>query len=127
MYVLMNVPGFFVSAGILFGAYELGWLSGRVALAVLGIFVLKDAILYPFVREALRSDRVSLVGPEQLVGEWAVVEDALDPRGTVRVKGERWRGECVGAAALAGQRVRIVAVRGLTLLVSSDAEKPAAR
>ena len=122
LYVALNVPGFCLDVVLLWGAYELGWLSWPVAVALLALFVLKDVALYPFVRNALRRDAVSLVGPEQLVGAWAVVEEDLAPSGRVRVKGERWRGESLDAAARVGQRVRIVAVRGLTLLVSCESE-----
>jgi membrane protein implicated in regulation of membrane protease activity len=49
------------------------------------------------------------VGAEVLIG----VEAVVDADGWVRVQGERWR----VTGGRAGQRVRVVAVEGLTLVV----------
>ena len=122
LYLLLNVPELGLSAAALWFLHWLDWISAPTAVALFVVLVLKDVVLYPYLRPALRTDTASLVGPEQLVGQWAIVEEALEPIGAVRLKGERWRGEALGAPAPVGRRVRIVAVRGLTLLVSSDPE-----
>ena len=122
LYLLKNVPEFMLSAVALWLMSQAGWLSEATAITLLALLLLKDVVLYRYVAPALRTDRTPLVGPEHLIGEWAVVEEALEPSGVVRAKGERWRGEALGAPAPVGRRVRIVAVRGLTLLVSSDPE-----
>ena len=122
VYLLKNVPEFALSAVALWLMQRNGWISASTAVALLAVLLLKDVILYRFVAPALRTDTTPLTGPEHLIGEWAVVEEALEPTGLVRAKGERWRGEALGASAPVGRRVRIVAVRGLTLLVSSQPE-----
>ncbi len=122
LYLLKNIPELALSAAALWIMHDFGWLSWSTAAAIFALLVTKDVVLYRFVRAALRTDTAPLVGPEHLVGQWAIVEEALAPCGAVRVRGERWRGESLGDPAAVGQRVRIVAVRGLTLLVSSQPE-----
>lgn len=122
LYLLKNVPELALSASALWIMHGFGWLSWTTAAAIFALLVVKDVVLYRFVRTALRTDRAPLTGPEHLVGQWAIVEEALAPSGAVRVRGERWRGEALGEPAPVGRRVRIVAVRGLTLLVSAEAE-----
>ena len=122
LYLLKNVPELLLCALARWVVHGYGWLSWPVAVGILILLVVKDVVLYRFVRGALRTDTTPLVGPEHLVGQWAIVEEALEPTGVVRAKGERWRGEALGDPAPVGRRVRIVAVRGLTLLVSSDAD-----
>ena len=120
IYLLKNGPELALIGLGLWLVYEHGWLSGRVCAALFATIAIKDVVLYPYLRPALRTDTTPLVGPERLIGEWAVVEEALEPSGVVRIKGERWRGESLGAYAPVRQRVRVVAVRGLTLLVEND-------
>jgi membrane protein implicated in regulation of membrane protease activity len=121
IYLLKNGPELTLIGLGLWLVYEHGWLSGRVCAALFAAIAIKDVLLYPYLRPALRTDTTPLVGPEHLIGAWAVVEQALAPSGMVRIKGERWRGESLDGPAPVGQRVRVVAVRGLTLLVSSEA------
>jgi membrane protein implicated in regulation of membrane protease activity len=122
LYLLKNVPELALAAVALWLMQRAGWLSGITAVTVFALLLLKDVVLYRYVAHALRTDRTPLIGPEHLIGQSAVVEEALEPSGIVRAKGERWRGEALGAPAPVGRRVRIVAVRGLTLLVSTEAE-----
>ncbi len=122
LYLLKNVPELALSGAALWIMHDFGWLSWSTAAAIFALLVVKDVVLNRFVRPALRTDKTPLVGPEHLVGQWAIVEEELAPSGAVRVRGERWRGESLGDPAPVGHRVRIVAVRGLTLLVSSEAE-----
>ncbi|MER3411825.1 MAG: hypothetical protein C4305_05640 [Thermoleophilia bacterium] len=57
-----------------------------------------------------------LVGVESLIGASAEVVEPCRPLGRVRVAGEIWRARCEQGAA-AGERVRVRAVDGLTLIV----------
>jgi membrane-bound serine protease (ClpP class) len=56
------------------------------------------------------------VGAETLVGKEALVAEACQPIGQVRVDGELWQARC-DAGATVGERVRVTALDGLTLLV----------
>lgn len=79
------------------------------------------------VVEAQRNRRVR-TGTEELVGARAEARTALDPEGQVWVEGSLWSARLTdGEARLRpGDRVRIEAVEGLTLIVSAEppAEAP---
>ena len=66
----------------------------------------------------LRRYRVR-TGAEGLIGETAEVVEACDPRGRVRLRGEIWHARSRSLAAI-GERVRIIAVDGLTLEVEPE-------
>ena len=92
--------------------------SGWVALAVPVFWAIKDAALYPFLRSAYETDDRPVI--ERLVGLDGVTTEALTPRGYVRVRGELWLAEPIGATPIAaGQQVRVEEVRGMTLVVAS--------
>jgi len=58
-------------------------------------------------------------GAEGLVGERAEVVEDCAPVGRVRVRGELWQARCA-VPAVAGQRMRVAAVDGLTLEVEPE-------
>jgi membrane-bound serine protease (ClpP class) len=60
--------------------------------------------------------RKATMGVETLVGRTATVSRSCRPRGQVRVAGELWEARC-DAGADPGDKVRVVAVEGLTLAV----------
>jgi membrane protein implicated in regulation of membrane protease activity len=60
------------------------------------------------------------MGPETLIGATAEVVIPCRPSGQVRVQGERWRARCEEGADV-GERVRVRALEGLTLLVERAA------
>jgi membrane-bound serine protease (ClpP class) len=62
-----------------------------------------------------RRGRVKM-GPETLVGETAEVVTPCRPSGQVKVQGELWQARCEEGADV-GERVRIRALDGLTLVV----------
>jgi membrane-bound ClpP family serine protease len=50
--------------------------------------VLKDLLLYPWLKLAYRSQPI---GAKALVGSTGVADGDLTPEGFIRVRGERWR------------------------------------
>jgi membrane protein implicated in regulation of membrane protease activity len=60
--------------------------------------------------------RRKVVGAQTLVGQEAEVTAPCQPTGQVRIGGEFWEARCE-AGADAGETVRVVGLRGLTLLV----------
>jgi membrane protein implicated in regulation of membrane protease activity len=60
--------------------------------------------------------RRAVVGPAALIGVPALVTQDCRPDGWVRVNGELWRARCAPGASV-GEPVRVVAIRGLTLVV----------
>lgn len=67
----------------------------------------------------LSKRRKATVGTDALVGETAAVARACRPLGYVRLRGELWQARCEQGAD-PGDRVRVVAVDGLTLLVEPE-------
>lgn len=57
------------------------------------------------------------VGPEQLMGKIGTVVLNLAPRGEVRVEGQIWRAESIGAEVKEGEQVEIIRREGLILKV----------
>ena len=63
--------------------------------------------------------RSAQVGAETLIGATAVVLSPCRPGGQVRIQGEIWEALCA-AGADPGERVRVTARDGLTLVVEPD-------
>ena len=61
--------------------------------------------------------RPALTSKDRLVGAAGIAESDLSPDGTVRVAGQLWSAHASGATVGEGERVRVVARRGLTLEV----------
>ena len=89
------------------------WTGG----VLLCLAVVKDFVLYPFVRSAYESD--AKTGAERLVGVGGKVQRAINPRGYVRVNGELWRAETelIDQPLPSGSPVTVRSFRGLTLIV----------
>lgn len=84
------------------------------------VWVAKDFILFPFVWHAYDWDHKKTSNP--MVGMPGVVCQRLDPQGYVEARGERWQAELSDArrAVENGETVRVVGMRGLTLLVEPE-------
>lgn len=83
---------------------------------VLGVLLLKDFLIAPFVLRGGLSARPK-TGPESLIGKEALVIEELSPEGVVKVEGEMWRAECLNGNARRGESVTIVGIKGAKLLV----------
>jgi membrane protein implicated in regulation of membrane protease activity len=122
-YLVFQVPGWVIVGGALMAAVHWWQLSERVAWLILGLFVTKDLALFPVVRKAYEPGDGRHV--RDLVGHGARARDALAPAGYVRVGSELWRAELrEGGEAPAGSALRVVEVRGLTLIVDHVEEEP---
>jgi membrane protein implicated in regulation of membrane protease activity len=102
------------------------WIVVAVLLAV---FVLPDQWDVPVVALGVMIEVVETfvwirllgrvpvaTGPDTLIGADARVTRACNPIGEVQVRGEAWRARCQPGAD-AGQRVRVRAREGITLVV----------
>ena len=88
---------------------------GTVAVATAAVVELAEVFFWVWL-----SKRASVrVGPEALIGARGQVVVDCKPEGQVRVEGELWRARCEAGAG-AGERVRITALEGLTLVVEPD-------
>jgi membrane-bound serine protease (ClpP class) len=96
--------------------------TAAVSVPLLIVLMLIGGGLTTFlVRAAVHVRRVpSMIGPQRLLGRTGIATTALQPGGVIRVAGELWSAEvCATPAPVlqAGQQVRIVGRRGLTLEV----------
>ncbi len=117
-YLAFQIPGWGVLALVLGAAIAWWDLSRTLAAAIFGLFVLKDAVLFPFVRVAYEPR--SGGGVDALLGQRARAEEELAPEGYVRVGAELWRAELVRGRVERGAALRVVEVRGLTLVVEPE-------
>lgn len=117
-YLLLETPGWVLAALVALLLYERVGLSAPLIVTLLAVWVAKDLVLYPLLKDALSGDAGSEA--DKLLGQDGVVETTLDPVGIVRLGPELWRGQSSdrGAPIPIGRRVRVTAVRGLTLVVS---------
>jgi membrane protein implicated in regulation of membrane protease activity len=119
-YCLYQLPGCVVTALVLAAAVGWAGLDAWIAWALFAVWVLKELLLYPFVRKAYGGAPSGLVGVDLLIGAQAVCEETLCPAGYVRVRGERWHAEALDPEVgpiPEGSTVSVRSVQGLTLLV----------
>jgi len=91
---------------------------------VISVALVMSAIFGIIVYKVAQARRMKVkVGPEQLMGRVGTVTHALTPRGEVRVEGQIWRAETIGAEAKEGEKVEIVNREGLILKVKPTQTK----
>jgi membrane-bound serine protease (ClpP class) len=121
---LAGLASFVLGALMLFdpagSAYQ---VSLWVVLAIAGTFVVLFAFAISKIIQARRAK--PRTGTEELIGEIGVVRRALDPEGTVFVRGELWRARTSGERVPVGQAVRVEAVGDELLLDVSAVAEPA--
>lgn len=92
--------------------------------ALITLGVLSIASFYFVTRKVLAAHREQPVrgGEEELIGASAEARTSLDPEGQVRIAGALWRARLVGDGEplRPGDRVRVEAVEGLTLMVRPE-------
>ncbi len=123
-YAAFQLPGF---AAMLLGAtvaHEWFEVPAWIAACAVLLWMLKDAVMFPFVRRAYEPGDGRT--PRDVNGALGVADETLDPNGYVRIGSELWRARGpTGASIGKGQTVRVTGVRGLT--VSVEPEEPGDR
>jgi membrane protein implicated in regulation of membrane protease activity len=116
-YWLLQVPAWGVIVALTLIAHRYFGLSLAWGASILVLWVAKDWAIYPMLKKhyRFRSDDAS----SALVGQRAVAQEELRPRGYVRVRGELWLAELDrgSEAVLRGEEVIVEAVDGLALRV----------
>ena len=118
-YVLLEIPGWILAAGVLtFLVYRFE-LASWIAFALFGLWVAKDFALYPVLKIAYED--ANPAATEGLIGALGTATDRIEGEGWVRVGPELWRAELARDArpVEAGAAVRIRDVDGLVLKVES--------
>jgi membrane protein implicated in regulation of membrane protease activity len=100
-------------------------LAGEWA-AFVGVSIAAFASLRPLARRLDRGEPTEGIGSKRLIGQHAVVLEAIPAGahelGLVRVHREEWRAESLdGAAVAAGSTVNVVDQRGTRLVVTQGA------
>jgi membrane protein implicated in regulation of membrane protease activity len=119
-YVLLNVPELAVLVLILIIIEHWVVLPVWLFWGIIGLWIVKDALLFPFVWRAYDWNRSAQSG--SMVGTQGITKQRLAPSGYVRIRGELWRAERIGAGPPieAGQTVRVEKMEGLTVFVVPD-------
>lgn len=119
-YILFQLPELAVVCVLAIGARSWVGLPDWAAAGIIALWVIKDVVLYPFVRIAYQPG--SGGGAASMVGARGTAQEALRPLGYVRISAELWRAELrTGAPPVErGDRIRVTGVDGLTLVVEPD-------
>jgi membrane protein implicated in regulation of membrane protease activity len=120
-YWLLQVPAWGVIVALALVAHRYLGLSLAWGASILALWIAKDWAIYPMLKKHYRFR--SEDAASALVGQPAVAQEELRPRGYVRLRGELWLAEISrdAAAVSPGDEVTVVAVDGLTLRVAKRA------
>jgi membrane protein implicated in regulation of membrane protease activity len=116
-YALFQVPELLLVGIGLVALTGLGVVTVNVAWLLLGAWILKEVVLFPFVRRAYEPSDPS--GSAYLIGVDATVTQRLNPNGRVRIGPGSWAARLPAGSAPAevGATVCVKSVEGLTLHV----------
>jgi membrane protein implicated in regulation of membrane protease activity len=119
-YVLFQLPELLLVGMALLILVGLNVLTVNLGWLLLAVWLLKEVVLFPFVRRAYEPSDPS--GTARLLGATGVVIQRLDLAGTVRVGPELWtaRLEAGSDPAEVGTTVCVKSVEGLTLHVALE-------
>lgn len=87
-YLLFQIPGWIITAIVLLILLHWEFIPKWLAVLCFVAWLLKDLLLYPFLRRAYEP---GVTGSARLVGSRGVAEGDLAPTGYIRVRGELWR------------------------------------
>lgn len=117
---MFQIPGVLMVAFLLAGLHYAGLLSVPMAWLLMLGWVIKDAVMFRFVRSAYAPGPPH--GTEALVGQVGVVVEACGPDGRVRIGAEHWTARPRDGVTRieTDARVRVVSVEGYTLTVVEE-------
>jgi membrane protein implicated in regulation of membrane protease activity len=102
---------------------EILQIPGYAVVAAVILWVVKDAVLYPFVGRFydpnLKTDRFTMIG------KIGIVKEPLTPKGKILVNGELWQAEATEhrATVKTGEKVSVQGITGLKVLVRPEREQ----
>ena len=116
-YVLYQIPGCLLAIATAVVLHYRVNLPAWWGIALVASWVIKDAVLYPFLRDAYDSDSPDAI--DQLIGLDGVAIEPLAPQGYIRVRGELWLAEPCSAGITIGRNrpVTVDSIQGTVLLV----------
>jgi membrane protein implicated in regulation of membrane protease activity len=116
-YLLFQIPGWCMAALVLLILRHYRLISFSGAVICLAAWMLKDWILYPWLRSAYEVS--TRTGSKTLIGYKAVAESRLAPEGLIRVRGELWQAVATPRDLIipTGIEVEIIDADGMTVFV----------
>jgi membrane-bound ClpP family serine protease len=118
-YTLFQIPDLILLSLGLAAAVRWWNLPVLAACGLVALWIAKDVVMYPILRVAYEPGGSS--GVFEIHGALGVVVQPLVPSGYVRLGSELWKAELVSGSepVSVGSAIRVVEVRGLTLVVES--------
>jgi membrane-bound ClpP family serine protease len=116
-YLMFQIPGWCMAALVLLLLGHYRTISFLGALICFGAWMLKDLLLYPWLRSAYEIS--TRTGSKTLIGYKGVAESSLAPDGLIRVRGELWRAVAIPRDEViqTGIAVEIIDANGMTVFV----------
>ena len=116
-YVLYQIPGCLLAIATAVVLHYRVNLPVWWGIALVASWVIKDAVLYPFLRNSYDSDSPDAI--DQLIGLDGVAIEPLAPQGYIRVRGELWLAEPYSAGIMIGRNrpVTVDSIQGTILRV----------
>ncbi len=116
-YALLQIPSALVLLIVLLLLGHSFSLPSWLTWTILGLWIAKDAALYPLLRRAYEPSAASSLG--SLQGARGTARQPLAPAGYILIRGELWQAEVqAGESVAPGEEVVVRGSRGLVLLVS---------
>jgi membrane-bound serine protease (ClpP class) len=102
------IGGFIIFILYYFGVDE--WVIGLLVVILIALVTFIAYIFLPHLKKPM-------TGSEGMIGLTGIVEEPLNLRGTVRIRGELWMAESISGTIKTGEKIIVERVQGLTLLV----------
>lgn len=117
-YTLLQIPGWALVGLALTLLLHWEWLDRTAAAIVLGLWLLKDVLLYPLYRPALAVGDATAPGVAALRGYRGWCRTHVNGHGLVEIHGERWLARAVDGRGIPPDScIEVVDHEGMTLLV----------
>ncbi len=115
-YTLFQIPEIFLLMVVLYGLHRWFSVPGWILVTVLGVWIIKDIILFFFI---WRAYEIPISGQDpRLEGVVGVAIEALNPQGYVEINGELWKAQSKNKEFIPAQEtVTVVDHKGLLLIV----------
>lgn len=120
-YTLLQLPSLLLLIAVLLLLQSWLGLPAWLTWTIVAVWLAKDVLLFPLVWRAY--DPRPHPRANTLVGQCGVARQDLAPAGYIEIRGELWQAETQDGQELKrGDRVRVVAMEGLTLKVAPAPE-----
>lgn len=121
-YCLIQLPGIAVVFLLLMLVRQWVAIPPGLTWGLIGLWVAKDVIFYPFVWRAYDWGNPKDRNP--MIGLCGITKDRLNPSGYISVRGELWKARVIeeGRTIEKGENVLVQGAKGLTLLVGHETE-----